>query len=73
MSYKPARTLTFKCKKCTKPVKVFLQKVSACSHVQPYQGICACGELMLHATGDKDAVNSFLASGGNDWSHHHHH
>lgn len=73
MSYKPARTLTFKCKKCTKPVKVFLQKVSACSHVQPYQGICACGELMLHATGDKDAVSSFLASGGNDWSHHHHH
>jgi len=40
MPARPARTLTFKCKKCAKPVQVFLQKVSACSHIQPYQGIC---------------------------------
>ena len=55
---KPARTLTFKCEKCSKPVKVFLQKVSACSHIQPYQGICGCGEVKRHATGSKDAVQS---------------
>ncbi|MGE5650338.1 hypothetical protein [Noviherbaspirillum sp. UKPF54] len=71
MSKKPSRTLTFKCRKCSKPVTVFLQKVSACSHIQPYQGICACGEVMRHATGQKDAVESYLASDG-DWSHHHH-
>ncbi|HEY4541454.1 MAG TPA: hypothetical protein VIG66_03660 [Noviherbaspirillum sp.] len=71
MSIKPARTLTFKCAKCDKPVKVFLQKVSACSHIQPYQGICSCGEVRLHAIGQKDAVASFLASGGTDWHHHH--
>ena len=58
---KPARVLTFKCDKCTKPVKVFLQKVSACSHIQPYQGLCACGELKRHATGNPDAVASYLA------------
>ncbi len=40
----PARFLTFKCEKCTKPVKVVLQKVSACSHIQPYLGVCVCGE-----------------------------
>ena len=48
---KPARVLTFKCDKCTKPVKVFLQKVSACSHIQPYQGLCECGEPKRYATG----------------------
>lgn len=73
MASKPARTLTFKCKKCTKPVTVFLQKVSACSHIQPYQGICTCGELMRHATGQKDAVEAYLASSDLNWSHHHHH
>jgi hypothetical protein len=72
MSVKPARTLTFKCKKCTKPVTVFLQKVSACSHIQPYQGICSCGEVYRHATGQKEAVADYLASDGN-WHHHHHH
>ncbi|GIZ52293.1 hypothetical protein [Noviherbaspirillum aridicola] len=72
MSVKPARTLTFKCKKCAKPVTVYLQKVSACSHIQPYQGICSCGEVHLHATGQKDAVASYLESGG-AWTHHHHH
>jgi hypothetical protein len=70
MSNKPARTLTFKCKKCTKPVTVYLQKVSACSHIQPYQGICSCGEVLRHATGQKDAVEAFLADGT---THHHHH
>ncbi|MFD2368320.1 hypothetical protein [Pseudoduganella sp. GCM10020061] len=69
---KPARFLTFKCEKCAKPVKVHLQKVSACSHIQPYQGMCSCGELKLHATGSPDAVASYLASGGDNWSHHHH-
>jgi len=71
MSNKPPRTLTFKCSKCAKPVKVYLQKVSACSHIQPYQGICACGEIKLHAIGQKDAVASYLASGGAGWTHHH--
>ena len=68
---KPARVLTFKCVKCEKPVKVFLQKVSACSHIQPYQGVCACGEVRRHATGSKDAVQSYLASPEGQWSHHH--
>ena len=68
---KPARVLTFKCDKCTKPVKVFLQKVSACSHIQPYQGLCACGELKRHATGNPDAVASYLESSDGNWSHHH--
>jgi len=72
MPARPARTLTFKCKKCAKPVQVFLQKVSACSHIQPYQGICKCGEVMRHATGQKDAVDSFIASGDSGWVHHHH-
>lgn len=69
MTSKPARFLTFKCTKCAKPVQVFLQKISACSHIQPYQGICDCGELKRHATGDKDAVAEFVASGQ---IHHHH-
>jgi hypothetical protein len=73
MANKPARTLTFKCKNCTKPVTLYLQKVSACSHIQPYQGICQCGEVLRHATGQKDAVESYLASGDAGWSHHHHH
>ncbi len=68
---KPARILTFKCATCAKPVKVFLQKVSACSHIQPYQGICDCGHLMRHATGQKEAVESYLASPLGDWHHHH--
>ncbi len=34
---KPALTLKFKCKKCTKPVTLYLQKTSACSHITPYQ------------------------------------
>ena len=71
MPSKPARFLTFKCKACSKPVQVFLQKVSACSHIQPYQGICKCGEVMRHATGQKDAVDSYIASDGADWLHHH--
>jgi len=69
--FKPARVLTFKCDKCAKSVKVFLQKVSACSHIQPYQGLCACGELKRHATGSKDAVQSYLESADGNWSHHH--
>lgn len=68
---KPARTLTFKCATCTKPVQVFLQKVSACSHIQPYQGICKCGTLKRHATGSADAVASYLATSDGSWSHHH--
>ena len=68
---KPARILTFKCAKCTKPVKVYLQKVSACSHIQPYLGLCACGEPKRHATGSKDAVESYLNSADGSWSHHH--
>lgn len=68
---KPARILTFKCAKCTKPVKVFLQKVSACSHIQPYQGICDCGEVKRHATGSPEAVKSYLESSDGNWHHHH--
>ena len=68
---KPARILTFKCTACTKPVKVYLQKVSACSHIQPYTGICACGEVRRHATGDAATVASFLASPTGNWQHHH--
>ena len=68
---KPARILTFKCAKCAKPVKVFLQKVSACSHIQPYQGICDCGEVKRHATGSPDAVKSYLESSDGNWQHHH--
>ena len=68
---KPARILTFKCNQCSKPVKVFLQKVSACSHIQPYQGICSCGEVMKYATGHKETVESYLASPDVSWSHHH--
>jgi hypothetical protein len=71
MSNKPARTLTFKCTQCAKPVTVRLQKVSACSHIQPYMGVCSCGKVRLHATGQQDAVDSFLASNGT-WTHHHH-
>lgn len=71
MRNKPARTLTFRCAACQKAVTVYLQKVSACSHIQPYQGICACGEMRLHATGQADAVAAYLASGGIGWSHHH--
>jgi hypothetical protein len=68
---KPARILTFKCKKCGKSVQVFLQKVSACSHIQPYQGICSCGELHRHATGQAQAVESFINSAELDWVHSH--
>lgn len=68
---KPARFLTFKCAKCAKPVKVTLQKVSACSHIQPYQGICECGEIKRHATGNPDAVKSFVESNELHWHHHH--
>ena len=68
---KPARILTFKCTKCAKPVKVFLQKVSACSHIQPYLGGCACGEPKRHATGNPDAVKSYLESADGTWQHHH--
>ena len=71
MSNKPPRILRFKCPECTKMVQVYLQKVSACSHIQPYQGICDCGHLMRHATGQKDAVESYLASPFGDWHHHH--
>ncbi|MCY1214073.1 hypothetical protein D9M72_258770 [compost metagenome] len=70
---RPALTLKFKCKKCTKPVTLYLQKTSACSHITPYQGFCKCGEMMRHATGDKDAVESFVNSLDNSWMHHHHH
>jgi recombinational DNA repair protein (RecF pathway) len=69
--FKPARILTFKCTQCAKPVKVFLQKVSACSHIQPYQGICACGEVRRHATGNPEAVKSYLESADGNWHHHH--
>jgi hypothetical protein len=68
---KPARFLTFKCAKCGKPVKVTLQKVSACSHIQPYQGICECGEIKRHATGHPDAVKSYVESNELHWHHHH--
>ncbi|MEC5162509.1 hypothetical protein ACFDR9_001902 [Janthinobacterium sp. CG_23.3] len=68
---KAARTLTFKCAKCAKSVQVYLQKVSACSHIQPYQGLCQCGELKRHATGSADAVKSYLESADGSWAHHH--
>ena len=68
---KPARFLTFKCAKCAKPVKVTLQKVSACSHIQPYLGVCECGEPKRHATGSPDAVKSYLESTDGNWHHHH--
>lgn len=71
MPVKPARILTFRCTQCAKPVQVFLQKVSACSHIQPYQGICKCGKVMRHATGQKEAVASYLSAGDGNWSHHH--
>lgn len=71
MVNKPARFLTFKCTKCSKPMQVRLQKISACSHIQPYQGICNCGEFRRHATGDKDAVETFVKTG--EIHHHHHH
>ncbi|MES2295400.1 MAG: hypothetical protein V4582_00080 [Pseudomonadota bacterium] len=71
MINKPARVLTFKCETCAKSVKVFLQKVSACSHIQPYQGMCDCGTIKRHAIGNKDAVKSFLESSDANWSHHH--
>ena len=69
--FKAARSLTFKCVKCSKAVQVYLQKTSACSHIQPYQGLCQCGELKRHATGDKDAVQAYLESPVGAWSHHH--
>jgi hypothetical protein len=47
-----------------------MQKVSACSHITPYSGVCSCGEVKLHATGSPDAVQSYLASNGL-WTHHH--
>jgi len=72
MANKPARILTFKCTRCAKPVKVFLQKVAACSHIQPYQGMCDCGELKRHATGEKGAVETFVTTGEIDHHHHHH-
>lgn len=71
MSNKPARILAFKCTQCGKLMQVFLQKVSACSHIQPYQGICKCGEVRRHATGQADAVVAYLASPDGNWSHHH--
>jgi hypothetical protein len=71
MSTKPARFLTLKCKQCAKPVQLTLQKVSACSHIQPYQGICKCGEVMRQAFGEKNAVDSYLASPTGEWHHHH--
>ncbi|WP_230403791.1 hypothetical protein [Undibacterium curvum] len=71
MLNKPARILTFKCKSCGKSVQVFLQKVSACAHISPYQGICTCGTVMKHATGNKEAVASYLSSDAVTWSHHH--
>jgi hypothetical protein len=52
-------------------VQVFLQKVSACAHISPYQGICTCGTVMKHATGNKEAVASYLSSDAVTWSHHH--
>ncbi|HEX8955767.1 MAG TPA: hypothetical protein VF798_05815 [Burkholderiaceae bacterium] len=69
MNLKPARILTFKCKQCGKPVKVFLQAVSACSHIQPYQGICDCGEVLRYATGQKEVVQAYIADG--TLVHHH--
>lgn len=59
MFLKAPRTLTFKCAKCSKAVKVALQKTSACSHITPYYGVCSCGEVKLHATGAPEAVKSY--------------
>ncbi len=70
MFLKAPRTLTFKCAKCSKAVKVALQKTSACSHITPYYGVCSCGEVKLHATGAPEAVKSYLESNGL-WTHHH--
>lgn len=70
---KLALTLKFKCTKCAKPVTLYLQKTSACSHITPYQGWCKCGQLMRYATGDKEAVASFVDSMDPLWSHRHHH
>lgn len=69
---KAARSLTFKCTKCQKSMQVYLQKVSACSHITPYQGICQCGEVRRHATGQADTVKAYLESADGSWSHHHH-
>jgi len=69
--FKAARSLTFKCVKCQKSMQVYLQKTSACSHIAPYQGLCQCGELRRHATGQADAVKSYLESPVGAWSHHH--
>ncbi len=71
MKTKPARILSFKCKTCSKPVTLYLQKVSACSHIQPYLGVCACGAPYRHATGAQDAVSSFVLSLDGSWRHHH--
>ena len=68
---KPARILNFKCRHCGNMVKVFLQKVSACSHIQPYQGICDCGQVMKYATGQKELVDDYMNSTAVVWSHHH--
>lgn len=68
---KPARFLNFKCKSCAKTVKVHLQKVSACSHITPYQGMCDCGSVMKYATGNPELVASYLESDNLSWSHHH--
>jgi hypothetical protein len=38
---------------------------------QPYQGICACGEVKRHATGNPDAVKSYVDSNELHWHHHH--
>jgi hypothetical protein len=46
-------------------------KVSACSHIQPYQGICAAAKIKRHATGNPDAVKSFVESNDGNWHHHH--
>ena len=71
MSLKPARVLTFTCEKCSKPVQVFLQKTSTCSHIAPYLGVCTCGEPRRHATGNADTVAAYLASAGAHWAHQH--
>ena len=71
MSNKAARFLTFKCPDCAKPLQVRLQKVSACSHIQPYLGVCKCGHVMRHATGQQDAVAAYLAAPDGAWRHHH--
>lgn len=71
MTTKHPRFLNFKCPECNKPLQLQLQKVSACSHIQPYVGVCKCGHVMRHATGQKEVVASYLASPIGDWSHHH--